>query len=514
MRETLLSFVGIRTTVALVVIALLAACGQQASPETDREGLAALYHATDGPNWLRSANWLTDAPLDNWYGVSTDEEGRVTELELPANELSGAIPPELGNLDRLSVLDLTASRTMTTVSIKIGARQSDDCNNWSAEDFARATEEERDRCIEQMSGRDNRDPISRAIEQMAEQASDPENTRVDRNFLSGCIPNSLREQLDLEASDLGGLPFCEAIDVLNDEAHDAVPFTDADYMIQSCGDGDWGFGMGLEESDNGMVQCLINELEGHNQAPKVYADLLHAAILSVNLPAVQMLLEAGADPNGVQEHVGGAGILNWALISIESDSRWDEKTKETRELTSSERNNAVFIAELLVKEGARITRDNADDYKDVWFRSVGHGSVNIVRIMIAAGMDVNARQALEVAQGYFQPPITALVPAVKVACGRGEMEERLPGAKIVRMLVEAGADVNTMSFGARLGGREGKVIGIYESETVLAIAQNRSRQSCPEVVRLLKDAGASEELEGRRLEWGDGQPPVGELFTR
>ncbi len=208
MIETLLSSVGIRMTMALVVIVFLTACGPQTSPETDREGLVALYHATDGPNWLRSGNWLTDAPLEDWHGVSTDEKGRVNELELPANELSGSIPPELGNLDRLSVLDLTASRTMTTVSIRIGGRQSDDCRNWSIEDMQRASEEELDRCMDQIMNQ-SRDPISRAIEQMAEQASVPENTKVERNYLSGCIPNRLREQLDLEASDLGGLPFCD-----------------------------------------------------------------------------------------------------------------------------------------------------------------------------------------------------------------------------------------------------------------------------------------------------------------
>ena len=35
------------------------------STETDRAVLVALYDATDGPNWVNSENWLTDAPLDD-----------------------------------------------------------------------------------------------------------------------------------------------------------------------------------------------------------------------------------------------------------------------------------------------------------------------------------------------------------------------------------------------------------------------------------------------------------------
>ena len=36
----------------------------------DRAALMALYNATDGPNWVDNTNWLTDAPLGEWYGVS------------------------------------------------------------------------------------------------------------------------------------------------------------------------------------------------------------------------------------------------------------------------------------------------------------------------------------------------------------------------------------------------------------------------------------------------------------
>ena len=78
--------------------------GGVASP--DCAALVALYEATGGDNWTDNANWLSDAPLGEWFGVATDDEGRVTRLELDGNGLSGALPPELGNLTNLRELDL------------------------------------------------------------------------------------------------------------------------------------------------------------------------------------------------------------------------------------------------------------------------------------------------------------------------------------------------------------------------------------------------------------------------
>ena len=73
----------------------------------DRAALEALYHATDGPNWVNNQNWLTDAPLRDWYGVQVSAAGRVQALRLMDNNLVGPIPPELGNLSNLATLRLS-----------------------------------------------------------------------------------------------------------------------------------------------------------------------------------------------------------------------------------------------------------------------------------------------------------------------------------------------------------------------------------------------------------------------
>ena len=69
--------------------------GVECESLSDREILEAVYHATDGPNWINADNWLTDAPLREWFGVRVDHEGLVFDLDLHRNDLNGPIPPDL-----------------------------------------------------------------------------------------------------------------------------------------------------------------------------------------------------------------------------------------------------------------------------------------------------------------------------------------------------------------------------------------------------------------------------------
>lgn len=60
------------------------------SATTDRVALMALYNATGGPSWKNKTSWGTTATLGQWYGVTVDNEGRVTALQLESNNLTGA----------------------------------------------------------------------------------------------------------------------------------------------------------------------------------------------------------------------------------------------------------------------------------------------------------------------------------------------------------------------------------------------------------------------------------------
>ena len=80
-----------------------------AAPTTERDALIALFAATDGANWTDRGNWLSQAPLETWHGVTTDENGRVTELRLSGNGLRGSMP-NLGALAYLETLFLSSNR--------------------------------------------------------------------------------------------------------------------------------------------------------------------------------------------------------------------------------------------------------------------------------------------------------------------------------------------------------------------------------------------------------------------
>ncbi|MCE2423100.1 MAG: hypothetical protein J4G03_07330 [Gemmatimonadetes bacterium] len=75
--------------------------------------LEVFYGATDGEKWNDNTNWLTDEPLGDWYGVSTDAQGNVLALDLGDNALTGSIPAELGNLESLSSLLLHGNSGLT-----------------------------------------------------------------------------------------------------------------------------------------------------------------------------------------------------------------------------------------------------------------------------------------------------------------------------------------------------------------------------------------------------------------
>ena len=86
----------------------------------DRAALVMLYRATGGPNWRVSLGWLTNRPIEQWYGVAADQNRRVIGLDLSNNDLTGSIPPELSNLAALRELHLGGNDLTGSIPPELG----------------------------------------------------------------------------------------------------------------------------------------------------------------------------------------------------------------------------------------------------------------------------------------------------------------------------------------------------------------------------------------------------------
>ena len=89
-------------------------------PSPDRDVLVMLYHSMGGSDWTYNTDWLTDKHVDDWYGVNTDEKGRVTSLNLGGNNLTGLIPGELVRLSSLEGLSLEGNNLTGPIPAELG----------------------------------------------------------------------------------------------------------------------------------------------------------------------------------------------------------------------------------------------------------------------------------------------------------------------------------------------------------------------------------------------------------
>ena len=148
--------------------------------DVERSALAALYIATDGPNWNDNTNWLSDAPLRNWHGVTIGADGRVTYLMLTYNQLLGEIPEQLSTLSSLRLLDLGHNRLNGEIPPELASLSS----------------------LRTLVLRDNK--LSGGIPPEITNLSELEILLLGGNMLSGEIPPEIGNLSELELLNLSG----------------------------------------------------------------------------------------------------------------------------------------------------------------------------------------------------------------------------------------------------------------------------------------------------------------------
>ena len=184
-------------------------------PSSDREVLVALFEATDGPAWNDNDNWLTDEPLEDWHGVNTDDYGRVNELFLYDNNLSGHIPSELGNLTELEESDLGKNHLSGHIPRELGNLTYLTSLLLDENELTGAIPPELGDLRELESLLLNENQLTGSIPSELGNLTELEELLLAGNQLTGCIPEGLRDIPDNDFDELG-LPFCDDVQVPTD----------------------------------------------------------------------------------------------------------------------------------------------------------------------------------------------------------------------------------------------------------------------------------------------------------
>ena len=202
---------------------------------TDRDALVALYNATDGDNWYDNTNWLSDAPLGQWYGVTTDSDGRVTRVSLPVNNLSGKLPEDLGILRRLTHLVLRGNELTGEIPEALGDLSELVCLSlWSNELTGEIPEKLGD--LTNLTQLDLlRNDLDGSIPTVLGDLTNLRRLHLAENDLSGSIPSSL-----------GNLTSLESLYLFRNNLAGQIPST-----LANLTNLDW-----LYISENGFTGCI------------------------------------------------------------------------------------------------------------------------------------------------------------------------------------------------------------------------------------------------------------------
>jgi len=102
------------------------------SNQDDYTALRALYLSTNGDGWLDRTGWFDVATfmanptipvgtnMGTWYGIALDNNGRVGEIDLGENLLTGTIPPEIDHLTEMTDFYLYDNQLTSTLPAEIG----------------------------------------------------------------------------------------------------------------------------------------------------------------------------------------------------------------------------------------------------------------------------------------------------------------------------------------------------------------------------------------------------------
>jgi hypothetical protein len=84
------------------------------------EALTTLYEMTGGDTWTDATDWLNTNTPCTWHGVGCNDQNQVTSLRLHEHNLTGTLPPQIGDLSQLKVLHMKDNQLSGTIPGQLG----------------------------------------------------------------------------------------------------------------------------------------------------------------------------------------------------------------------------------------------------------------------------------------------------------------------------------------------------------------------------------------------------------
>jgi len=155
-------------------------------PSAECQALVALHKSTNGPNWVENNGWLISNTPCTWSGIGCTD-GHVSHINLLYNQLTGTLPPELGNLSHLRELALWVNQLCGPIPAELG--------NLTELVFLELS-------VNQLTG-----PLPAELGNL----TDLQTLTLAHNQFSGPIPSTLGNLASLESLDLSHNQFSDAI---------------------------------------------------------------------------------------------------------------------------------------------------------------------------------------------------------------------------------------------------------------------------------------------------------------
>ena len=229
-----------------------AQCSCSCDTERDSTALIAFYNST---NLTLAALWNTNEPMADWFGVTVNQEGCVEQLALSDHDITGTIPPEIGDLECLKTLSLPFNELTGEIPVEITSLSCLEILTLSLNELTGEIPSEIGNLSQLKTLGLNSNKLTGTLPQGIENLVNLSSLALHDNQLEGCIPESFQMFCDINLFNLknGKLPFRGRVEY----------FCNGDNQIgANC----WNGGPGIIDEDCNCIPEVtnVNTIENHS----------------------------------------------------------------------------------------------------------------------------------------------------------------------------------------------------------------------------------------------------------